>query len=335
MTVLRALCFGIVVVLLSPPAFGEPAKTNALIADGQKLATQYGNRLWPGFSQTAFPVLVLEETGERLLCADTPPDGFVVSSIEPITNCSVHTRSPGVFPTHLQATFALPNTGPVVVMGAPALSEASPAAWVATLVHEHFHQYQMSWPGYFTNLHALDLHSGDETGMWAIHYPFAYTEPVTQTALAQLSRQLINILAEPQRNIRRAKAQAYARQRPGILSALSDTDRRYLEFQLWQEGVARYTEMVLVEYAAAGKNGPHDFAALAANLRERITTKLTQEQLSKHQRVYFYSLGAAESLVLDELGDQWRARYFAEPFSMARFFSDAIKVHRAPPAKLD
>ncbi|VAV92821.1 hypothetical protein MNBD_ALPHA06-825 [hydrothermal vent metagenome] len=316
------------VSLLPKPSLGAET-TSEFIALGQKISSQYGNRLWPGFSQTAFPVLLLDKTEERFFCPVVLPKGFAAQPIDPATKCPVFSRNNSGFSRQMKASFPFAGSGPVVVMGAPEFSDSNPAAWIATLIHEHFHQYQMNYTGYYQQLKALDLQGDDETGVWALEYAFAYQDEAVGAALTQLSTRLVDILAQTDRQIAKQKALQYAHERPAILGVLSEPDRRYLEFQLWQEGVARYTELVMAEHTASGGfsiAGGHDFAALAANLRERITQTLQQAELAKHQRVYFYSLGAAESLVLDTINPIWRSDYFESGLSLGYFFAQSPSV---------
>jgi len=301
-------------------ALGDPA----LLAEGQLIAKSYGNQVWPGFSRTAFPVLVIGANKDTLYCAPTRPEGFDRGSVDLLLQCRTDTRTTGQYPASMKATFPMAGLGPVVVMGAPDISGENPASWIATLLHEHFHQYQMNWPGYFEHLNQLDLAGDDTSGMWALNYPFPYQDPKTNQAMTLLASQLIKILDEPDPEQARQKALAYARLRGPVLDSLPAADRRYLEFQLWQEGVARYTELAMTEFAASGTESGlaahHNYAGLAANLRARILSTLAKETLADHGRVYLYSFGAAEALVLDQINSNWRTQYFDGALSMAGFF---------------
>jgi len=306
-------------------AFAGPEE----LTEGRYIATRYGNQLWSGFSQTRFPVLVLTKSQSLLSCASSLPKGFTKGKPDPKTGCRTDIGPAGLFSVHMKATFPFGGAEPIVIVGDTGLSEKNSAAWIATLLHEHFHQYQMSWSGYYDELNALDLKNGDETGMWALKYPFSYEDPAIGHGLALLALQLASILQEKDPDEAMAKAYAYARLRPLVLGALSEADRRYLEFQLWQEGVARYTELAMTEFAAGGTdtrlNQTHDYAALAANLRMQMLRNLHDSSLSRDRRVYFYAFGAAEALVLDDLAPDWRQHYFEHPFSMAEFFLAAWK----------
>lgn len=309
---------------MSPAAFAS----SKLLAEGRKITSAYGEQLWPGFCCKNLPVIIVGHEHDRLYCAKKSPAGFTLFSIDTDTNCRIDIREAGQFSPTIRATFPFAGSKAVAVVGAHGIVESNPAAWVATLLHENFHQHQMNWRGYFSGLADLDLAGDDDSGMWALNYPFPYEDKNVIAMVQQSSLDLVAILTEPNKTIRRELAIQYAGKRPDRLLALSDADRRYLEFQLWQEGVARYTELALAEFAGSGTHSSLDktnnFSALAANLRQRILSTLRQHDLHKNGRVYFYSLGAAEALVLDEIDQNWRDSYFENSFSMAGFFRDAI-----------
>ncbi|PHR63187.1 MAG: hypothetical protein COA47_00805 [Robiginitomaculum sp.] len=289
-------------------------QTTALLAEGRQIAQRYGNQLWPGFSQTRFDVLLVTQQQELLFCAKNRPDGFEPWRFDPETSCPVYIRKPGQFSPKTQVTLHLDGSGPTIVMGEPQSLEDNPAAWLATLWHEHFHQYQMSRLRF--------QNRPDQTD------PFSYSNPVPAKVLTTLSRQLAEILRQPDRKTRLHLAQAYATNRTELLSHLSDPDQTYLEFQLWQEGVARYTELAMAEFAAGSTvqigDTPHDFAALAANLRRRVLQVLSDPEPMRHQRVLFYSIGAAEALVLDEINPHWRSSYLTYPFALKNHFAKIV-----------
>jgi len=302
-------------------AFADPV----LMGEARKTLTAYGNQLWPRFSVKDFPIIIVDHQHDRFYCAKKSPIGFTLFSIDADTNCRIDIREAGQFSPNIRATFPFAGSKAVAVVGAHGIVESNSAAWIATLLHENFHQYQMNWNGYYNGLTALDLADGDDSGMWALNYPFAYDDPQVITMIQNNSIDLVMVLTEPDKTIRKELALQYAANRANRLSILNDADRRYLEFQLWQEGVARYTELALAEFASSGTHTSlgldHDFAALASNLRNRILQTLNEGKLSQHKRVYFYSLGAAEALVLDEIDHNWRDNYFENGFSMAGFFA--------------
>ncbi|MBL4616071.1 MAG: hypothetical protein JKY46_00105 [Robiginitomaculum sp.] len=323
-------CFEYIIVVLAVFLF-LPVTAFAdtvLMGEARKVLSAYGGQLWPGFFGKDFPIVIVDHKHDKFYCARKLPVGFTLFSIDADTNCRIDIREAGQFSTNIQATLPFAGAGPVAVIGAYGIIESNSTSWIATLLHENFHQYQMNWSGYYSGLTALDLAGDDDSGMWALNYPFAYDDQQVVAIIRSNSLDLVAILTEPDKNIRKKLALQYAAKRAGRLSTLTAADRRYMEFQLWQEGMARYTELALAEFAASGTHTSlgvdHDFAALAANLRTRILQTLIEGKISQHQRVYFYSLGAAEALVLDEIDQSWRESYFSNGLSMAGFFSDAI-----------
>jgi len=321
-----SLAFAVLVV----PGFAQravPAPTTpTLMAHGQQMARHYGNRVWPRFSQTPFPALLLEAEGERFFCPYSKPEGFIFSGADVVTGCRVYYRAANHFAKETQVTLMFSGSEPVVVMGTPELSESNVAAWMATLLHEHFHQYQMNWSGYKKAIARLSLENTGAGKNWRLQYPFAYDDVKTGNLLALLSSQLAEILMQPDRDVAKKMIIRYARLRPLVFGQLAEGQRRYLEFQLWQEGVARYTELAMVEFAASDTTAiwmlQIDFAALGANLRKNMIEHLLDSGLSQHQRAYFYSFGAAEALVLDMMDINWRDRYFEHPASLSAFFQE-------------
>jgi hypothetical protein len=102
------------------------------------------------------------------------------------------------------------------------------------------------------------------------------------------------------------------------LGQLSPDDRKYLSFQLWQEGIARYVQINAAE-AAASYRPTKAYAALAdyqpfsqyaASARAKTLDELKQADMAKMKRVFVYSFGAAEGLLLDRLNPQWKDQYF-------------------------
>lgn len=123
------------------------------------------------------------------------------------------------------------------MIGTPEETGQSPRAWQQTVLHEHMHQFQDTHPAAsYAAVQALDLHGGDETGMWMLNYPFAYDDPATAEAGRALADAALAALdAEPDGFD--AAFDAYAAARAAFIARLSDADHRYYEFQVWKEGL--------------------------------------------------------------------------------------------------
>ena len=277
-----------------------PAATFELIAKARAELAGPAGTVWPGWAETPFGVLLVDGEREHLLCQEAP--GFDPPAAEPATGCEVRSRA-RVFPPGLQAAmpaFGLPAT---VVVGTPAATRKQEAAWRATLLHEHFHQHQWSFPRYGERVNALDLSGGDQTGMWMLNYAFPYEQAETARRFADAGAALHAVLQRPGR-VRSADVAAYLRARDTLAGSVPARDWRYAEFQLWQEGVARWTEFTAAELSM-------DAAVQAAGRRLRAATmdELSAAELAKNERVALYALGAGEAMLLDRCGPRWKARY--------------------------
>ena len=121
------------------------------------------------------------------------------------------------------------------------------------------------------------------------------------------------------------KLAAYLPERTRFKSMLDSDDAKYLAFQLWQEGIARYTEYRVADLAASSSKPSKEFRALADytpfrgeadRLLSSIEKELSSVRLDESKRTAFYALGAAEGLVLDTAWPDWRNKYFDERFSL-------------------
>jgi hypothetical protein len=200
---------------------------------------------------------------------------------------------------------------------------------VLTVLHEHFHQFQYSRPDYYTGVAALNLARGDQTGMWMLDYPFPYDSAVVQRHFAGLGRALLDALeaSSAGRGLGHLTDVVDARER--LRASLSADDYRYLSFQIWQEGVARYTEYRLARLAAERYAPSGAFRALpdytpfaeaAEALRAEILTGTREAQLGRARRVALYPLGAATALLLDAAAPGWKRRYLERMFSLDEYF---------------
>jgi hypothetical protein len=291
------------------------------VAEAFRLAGVVAPTVFDGWEHAPFPVLLVGGEREFLLRGVARPDGFQEIGHSGILGAEVWAR-PRTFDPGLLAT--LPAFGPpaVVVIGRPEATAKASTDWVLTLLHEHFHQYQMSDPAYFAATRALDLAGGDETGMWMLDYPFPYESAGTALGFAALSREMARLIEQPSP----AGRERFWRDHSRFLARLSERDRRYLEFQLWQEGVARYVELRVAEAAAASYAPTIEFRALpdfrpfeeaALSQRREILAALRKPDLPRLRRVSFYAFGAGLALLLDQEGGAWRERYPVERFTLA------------------
>jgi hypothetical protein len=201
--------------------------------------------------------------------------------------------------------------------------------WVVTLLHEHFHQLQDSEPGFYSEVNALNLSRGDQTGMWMLNYAFPYEKEEIVRQFYVLGRALAEALQPAPAEQFATRLRAYLEARSRFKAMLAADDYNYFSFQLWKEGVARYTEYRIARLAAAGYKPGREFRALkdfntfsqtADSILTRINSELSVPSLERQRRVAFYAVGAAEALLLDRANPGWQRDYFREKFFLERFF---------------
>lgn len=299
------------------------------IAEAFRLADAIGNRVWPDWNQAPFAVLLVTRETEFLIRHPQPSADFTLIGEDTLLESKVWFR-PRKHPTNFLATFPAVGGVPTIVVGqAESTAAKSSTRWVVTLLHEHFHQLQNSQPGYYAGVDSLGLARGDQTGMWMLNYAFPYTRPEVEKQFSMACKALAAALRARQGADFPAKLTGYVEARQKLRSLLAGDDYRYLAFQAWQEGIARYTELHVAELAASDYKPSAEFTGLgdytsfpdvSRAMLEGIEKDLASVQLGKAKRTAFYSLGAAEGLVLDRASPDWRKRYFAESFSLDHHF---------------
>ena len=282
------------------------------VGEFYRLASDVREHIWPGWSRTPAPLLLVTAETEFLTHSAAAPKEFTRIDDD------LYAR-PRQFPTNLLATF--PAFGPpaVIVIGEPENTEAKTSTrWLIVLMHEHFHQFQYGHPGYYGAVNDLGLSRGDNSGMWMLNYPFPYDKPEVADRFARLRDLLLRALNESNQGAFNQRAAEYVREREHAFGQLSPDDHKYISFQLWQEGIARYVQIKSAEAAAtydptsAYKALPdyESFSDYAPRARGDTLTELARADLPKMKRVFLYSFGAAEGLLLDRLNPKWKEAYF-------------------------
>ena len=297
-----------------------PPSDAVRIREFYRLAAAVQDKIWAHWSDTPAPLLLVTDGGEFLTHHLAPPKDFTKVGDDSYAR-------PRQFPPNLLATF--PAFGPpsVIVIGEPANTTSKTSTpWLITVMHEHFHQLQNSQPGYFEDVNNLGLSRGDKSGMWMLNYPFPYADVSPQ--FDHLRNLLLTALGEsvPQKFTK--AAQEYLSERKAFFGKLSADDHKYLGFQLWYEGIARYTEVKCAEAAAeyhptaeyVALPDYESFADYGAKNRQDTLNELREADIGKLKRIVVYSWGAAEGFLLDRMKPGWRDQYFAQPFSLDQFF---------------
>lgn len=289
-----------------------PHRDRVRLAEAHRLAGEVRGRVWPGWERTTLRVLLVTDSAEFLVGHPREPENFASAGYDTLLKQQVWTR-PRRFPPTLLATFPAVDGQPTVVIGTAERTGKSSAAWVLALLHEHFHQWQHSQPDYFTGVARLGLAGGDTTGQWMLDYPFPYDDARVGACVRRLATALRRALEAPP-STRAEAVSAAAGAREALRGSLAPADYRYLEFQLWQEGVARF-----IEYASA--EAASSYAAAAASARRNLASELARLDLRVDRRLAFYPLGAAIALLLDETRPDWKRAYAERPFVLAALLS--------------
>jgi hypothetical protein len=284
----------------------------------RKIVDRNGDRLWQGYGTAPLGFLLVTPEKEVLLCDERIPEGFTAAGFDTTLNC---TQSVG--PTSWrQSSFlaAMPIFGPpsVIVMGSPQTTGKPFADWTLTIFHEHFHQWQAEIADYYQRVDELDLSGGDETGMWMLNYPFPYNDGAANAAYRKAAKALLDAIKSDRRSFE-SKSTTYLNARREFAKTVSPKDWRYFEFQLWQEGVARWTE---IEVGMA--SGRTILKSAAKALKIKTLQQLNDNNLSETGREIVYSYGAAEAILLQRLNPQWRSCY-ARQFELGALLEEKCR----------
>lgn len=299
-----------------------PSKDVVRIREFYRLQSQIERQVWLGWSGTPGPMLLVTSETEFLTHHPAPPAEFRKIGED------LYAR-PRKFPMGLLATF--PAFGPpsVIVIGEPENTEAKTSTpWLFVVMHEHFHQLQDGQAGMNEAVKGLGLAHGDETGMWMLNYPFPYDKPPLGAAFARVRDLLLEALRQPDGAGFQAAAREYVAERKKFFALLSVDEGKYLSFQIWKEGMARYVQIRSAE--AAAKYQPtaeyealpdyESFESYARRARGDTLNELKKAELANWKRVVVYSFGASEGLLLDRIQPGWKDGYFKNLFTLDPYF---------------
>ena len=306
-----------------------PWRDRIRLAEAFRLGTELQEQVWKGWSRPPFIVLLVTPEYEFLMRHPDPTEDFELVGFDPLIQSDIYFRE-RTFPTDSLA--ALPTIGQVstIVVGQAENTVALISTpWVLAVLHEHFHLWQNSHQDFRDEADALGLAHGDKTGMWMLDFPFPYDDTEVAGVFSDLCQSLANVLRGRQRPDFMSKLAVYLESRKRFKSVLSSDDYNYFSFQVWMEGVAHYAEHRIAELAEEKFVPSKDFSSLrdftpfreaADSLNRRISSGLTNTRLARARRVAFYSVGAAEAMLLDEVNPGWQEGYMKDKFFMERYF---------------
>ena len=306
---MRAALAAMAVALAPAPgaaAAGEPGLTPAdrvLLSETFRLAGELGEEIWPGWGVAPWEVLLVGDERQYLVNSPRRPEGFAELGRDELLEGTVLVAPRTVAPG-LRATYPVLGGPPVVVVGRPEATGLDPTAWIAMVLHEHFHQLQMSDSSYQADVAALDLAGGDDSGQWMLDFPFPYDDPDAGARFNGLCAAIRAALAGD------VPVEWVAEAMVGLTAVLPDDANRYLGFQLWQEGVARYVQVRVARVAGerfapsaelVALPGYRPFAEVADELERQILDELAAPRLAERRRIAFYAAGAGLAMLLERI----------------------------------
>lgn len=332
------LLLALFALLAATNAFGQEKPTipdidRIRLAEAFRVGDTLGDRVWKDWHKAPFAVLLVTPEHEFLIRHPQPSNDFTLIGYDPVLKSKIYFRR-RTQPIHLLATFPAVGAIPTVVVGqAENTAKKTSTPWVITILHEHFHQLQMAQPTYYQDVNALDLSGGDQSGMWQLNFAFPYQDGKISERFSALSKLLAETLRTKKKSEFSTKLNDYLKARREFAQMVSPKDYKYFSFQIWQEGIARYTEWRIADLVTRKYKPRREFLALKdytpfrevadTILEKQIMGSLAALQLEKSERLVFYPFGAAEGLLLDRVNPKWQRRYFIEKFSIDWYFGAA------------
>ena len=303
------------------------------LAEAFSIGERLGDSVWKGWDKAPFAVLLVTAENEFLIRHPSPSADFAPLGYDSLLKSNLYYRK-RTQRTDLLATFpAVGGVSTIVIGQAENTTAKTSTEWVVTILHEHFHQLQSSHPDYYAQVEALNLSRGDQSGMWMLNFAFPYKENKIAERFSALGKLLALALGAEKKSEFSVRLKAYLQARLEFQQMLNPDDYRYFSFQVWQEGIARYTEYRIADLAAKKYKPGKEFRALKdytsfkevadSILNKRILSNLSTLQLENSERLVFYPFGAAEALLLDRANPDWQSRYFTEKFYVDRYFNAA------------
>ncbi len=323
---MKNIVTGLIMVFTVIPGFTQSIRTDdkIRIAEAYRISEIYGESIWDGWSDAPFAIMLVADEYEYLIGLVPLTDDFVPLGYDSVLQSEVYYRNRS-FDKGLLATFPAISGVPTVVIGLPENTGLNSVGWTVTLLHEHFHQLQMGKTDYFSSVNELELAGDDQTGMWMLNYKFPYDDVETGEQIKKMNVLLSELIS----GYNEAKFNDYLSERIKLKEMLTEKDYRYMSFQLWQEGLARYTEMKIMEYLNEGFTPSEEFRELSdyqpidqaiIYAFKELQHTLKKAELKDYRRVLFYSIGAGEGLLLDKVNPDWKKKYFTEKFYIENYY---------------
>lgn len=283
-----------------------------LIATYQAVATHMYESHWSNWQDVPKHLLLVGDDQEFLFGGEYSDSTFQVG-------CKGIPFRTATMNKYFLATFPYLNYQPTIIIGTPENTNKTPLEWTITLLHEHFHQLQFSHPNYFASQKALDLDKGDQSGMWMLNHPFPYEDSLVIRKIEEMTE---NLLVLHRHKSSKKVLKKHLKLKAELKAIVGDEHYRYLNLQLWQEGYARFLEFSLLKHWITNFDSidqsrfkKNELSVYLEQYQSKVLTNLESSALDEIKRVYFYALGAAEAMLIEEVNPDWKSEYFDHLFS--------------------
>jgi hypothetical protein len=301
------------------------------LAETFRLEEKLSDKIWKNWHKTPLAILLVTKETEFLIGHPAPSKDFTEIGYDKLLKHKVYVRKQQFNPSFLATFPAILGSGisTIVVGQAENTWVKTSTPWVVTLLHEHFHQMQDSQPDFYKEVSDLNLARGDETGMWMLNYPFPYDDKKINEDFDKLAKQLAKTLETNQTSAFQKEFETYKKMRKDFNASLKPEDYKYLSFQFWKEGTARYTEIEITKIAAKNYKPGKKFSKLkdyksyaefSGEIEKDTINSLKNLSLQDRKREVVYAFGAGEALLLDKAGIDWKPSYFSEKFYLDKYF---------------
>lgn len=325
-SVLLFFCHSLIVQATAALPKGPSVEDKIRIKEAISIKDRFAKNIWEGMENTPFALLLITDSVEYLMFHPNPSAEFKSLGHDPMLDTEIYGRPQELNPGFL-ATFPLFDHVPVIIVGTPENTGKSSSEWIITLLHEHFHQYQMSDKNYQSAVAELGLQGEDQSGMWMLNYPFPYTDSSVQEVFQEYAMSLSLLIQEGEKESFQSVLKEYRQRRKKLKETLSEKDYSYFSFQVWQEGIARYNEWAFLQemknyLPSQDCQQLEDFVPfpkVTEDLYARELARLIRLKLDTGQRTSFYSIGFGEGILLDKLNKEWKKKYLKDKFYVENY----------------
>ncbi len=298
----------------SLPVNSDIQKEICLIRTTQYVILHFGDSIWENISDTPLRILLITDSLEYLFNHDSPNASFEWYQYDSSLCTNIYVR-PRKFPVFLRATFPAVNGIDCIVAGNTQNTEKSDEDWIIMLLHEHFHLYQNENPQYKKNISLLAQKISKGNDNWMLDYNFPYNDTIINELFKEYTSSVYNISMVLNNKNTNERVIPYVPDLSKIQNLMDPDDYDYFRFQIWQEGIATYTEYQYLKILSKNSNSFKESRALDYALKDEkllkdYTKYLLETDLRKSQRNLFYSLGLLEGIINDEINPEWKTEYF-------------------------